>query len=320
MSTKILIRENGRETGSWELEQFRKSSVLLGRSSSCDIKLHSDFVSGRHAVFRKKGDGWIIEDESSTNGIFYKDTKITSKEIYQGLKLVIRGQKGDEKYVAELLFKVTENHQTEPKKPEQVEVINQKSIEEIEQLTVAEENHIASMSSSKLDNFLRGEGFRKEDVILTSKRLVYIYEKGLLNSEVGRSIVDVREVTGTKVVKSNRWWLLIFGGLFLLLGIIFSLAKGKSIDHSDMNILNFMFDMEAYSALNIIGRHMICWAIIFAIVYFFTYGRHLRVEYPGGVVNLTLKKYSYQEILDLQDAIFEAKRQGLLGNYKVKFK
>ena len=53
--------------------------LKIGSSSSCDIVLHSEFVSGHHAEMILLDSGEIIlEDKNSTNGTFVGNKKINS--------------------------------------------------------------------------------------------------------------------------------------------------------------------------------------------------------------------------------------------------
>lgn len=46
---------------------LESEDVLIGRSPQCAVQLPSDRVSRIHAIIRRKGDGWEVEDRS-TNG------------------------------------------------------------------------------------------------------------------------------------------------------------------------------------------------------------------------------------------------------------
>lgn len=49
---------------------LRGDQVLLGRGADCNLQLHDPACSRHHAVIRRQGAGWVIEDLASTNGIW----------------------------------------------------------------------------------------------------------------------------------------------------------------------------------------------------------------------------------------------------------
>jgi pSer/pThr/pTyr-binding forkhead associated (FHA) protein len=52
--------------GEWEL---RDAVTVLGRSRRCDVVLTDPNVSRQHAEIRRQGDGYLIRDLDSTNGV-----------------------------------------------------------------------------------------------------------------------------------------------------------------------------------------------------------------------------------------------------------
>lgn len=50
--------------------------ATIGRSRECDIVLADANVSRRHAEVRPRGDGWIVADLGSTNGVMVNGTRI----------------------------------------------------------------------------------------------------------------------------------------------------------------------------------------------------------------------------------------------------
>ncbi len=54
----------------------RSAEVLVGRASSPDVCIVSQFVSRRHALLKKRGDGWVFQDLDSTSGSYFQGTRI----------------------------------------------------------------------------------------------------------------------------------------------------------------------------------------------------------------------------------------------------
>lgn len=59
-----------------------KDQVIVGRSSSCDISIDSDYISRNHLEIKKDGSKLFIKDISTSNWISY-DSKKLSKESYE---------------------------------------------------------------------------------------------------------------------------------------------------------------------------------------------------------------------------------------------
>ncbi|HHW57241.1 MAG TPA: FHA domain-containing protein [Clostridia bacterium] len=50
--------------------------TTIGRSDECDIVIESPYVSAKHAIIRKKGRKFYIQDLNSTNGTFVNGKRI----------------------------------------------------------------------------------------------------------------------------------------------------------------------------------------------------------------------------------------------------
>ena len=59
--------------------KLESSDVVIGRSSECTVQLPDERVSRRHAVIKKSGDGYTIED-SSTHGTRVNDHMVRVPE------------------------------------------------------------------------------------------------------------------------------------------------------------------------------------------------------------------------------------------------
>jgi len=61
--------------------------VVVGRSSSCDVRLPDQSISRRHAQLRRQDDGWRVVDLLSTNGTFLNGRQISSAVAFPGDQL-----------------------------------------------------------------------------------------------------------------------------------------------------------------------------------------------------------------------------------------
>jgi len=54
----------------------RGNEVQIGRASSSDVCIVSQFVSRRHALLTRQGNGWVFRDLDSTSGSYFQGTRI----------------------------------------------------------------------------------------------------------------------------------------------------------------------------------------------------------------------------------------------------
>ncbi|MBE3578590.1 MAG: FHA domain-containing protein [Caldanaerobacter subterraneus] len=69
-------------TGERTFSLFEITSI--GRSDECDIVIESPYVSAKHALIRKKGKRFYIEDLNSTNGTFVNGKRVKVARIKNG--------------------------------------------------------------------------------------------------------------------------------------------------------------------------------------------------------------------------------------------
>ena len=141
------------------------------------------------------------------------------------------------------------------------------------------------MSCAKLRN--SGEGLKNEQAVLTDKRLYYNHREGLINRISTREIVDAADITGTKITDNKPYSILIVAILILIGSII----GASSAD--DGSIL----------ASGIIV------AIIFLITFLVLIKKWLVIEYAGGRIRLSVKKYGMNNIIAFQKAIYRVKTE-----------
>jgi FHA domain-containing protein len=74
--------------------------AVLGRSRECDVVLDDSGVSRRHAQLSPRGEGWVLEDLQSTNGV-----RVNGREL-EGLRRLAPGDR-IELGSTEMLFEVS---------------------------------------------------------------------------------------------------------------------------------------------------------------------------------------------------------------------
>ena len=138
-----------------------------------------------------------------------------------------------------------------------------------------------------VDNILSGEGFKTEGAVLTNKRLYYSHKKGIINVYTQDEKVDVKDITGSKVTNFNPLGILILSILALTVGGIFSILL-EAPELMAASILPFLF-------------------LFLFLIYLFARKSHLRIEYAGGSIYFSVKKYKKENIRLFQKCIYIVK-------------
>lgn len=73
----FLYVERGPGTG--QLVPVKQGALVLGRSSSADLRLQHPSISRRHAQLLRRADRFFLKDLSSQNGTFLNRTRVTSE-------------------------------------------------------------------------------------------------------------------------------------------------------------------------------------------------------------------------------------------------
>ena len=144
----------------------------------------------------------------------------------------------------------------------------------------ASEGGSFSLKNGRVMNVISGEGFVKEDAIITDKRIYYSAKSGLINVNSLEEIVNIKDVTGTKIADYKPYSLLILAGIALIGGLI---AK-----HALYGFLS---------------------ALIFVIVFFIAKKSWLRIDYAGGSIRFSVKKYGLDNVRAFQRQIYTIKDQ-----------
>jgi len=83
----LVVRSGGGRAG--EHFVLEKEETTVGRSPDCDVFLDDVTVSRRHAVVKRRDDGFFIEDRGSLNGTFLNRRRIESGRLEDGDELQI---------------------------------------------------------------------------------------------------------------------------------------------------------------------------------------------------------------------------------------
>jgi hypothetical protein len=84
----FLYAEHGPGTG--QLIPVSEGALILGRSSSCDLRLPHASISRRHARLTRRGERLFLEDLGSQNGTFLDDERLSGpRELLVGQRIHI---------------------------------------------------------------------------------------------------------------------------------------------------------------------------------------------------------------------------------------
>lgn len=147
---------------------------------------------------------------------------------------------------------------------------------------------VADLKNGYINNVLSGEGLMEENAIVTNRRLYYNKKSGILTRVEERDKIDVRDVTGIKVARARSYGSTVFGALVFLGSLITFLAMGR----------------KGSAFLLIYGAVFLIFAIIIDLIVSKNY---LLIEYAGGHIRFSVKKYSMENIAMFQEAVFRVK-------------
>ena len=73
------------------LSRCARTTLLIGRSPSCDIVFGDSSVSRHHASFHRRGANWYVIDLDSTNGTYVEDVRVQRAEVNVGCRVRLGG-------------------------------------------------------------------------------------------------------------------------------------------------------------------------------------------------------------------------------------
>lgn len=74
----LILYSAGKEEGAWRQYNVELPRITIGRSSENDIVLNHPSVSRVHAILEKVGDGYVLSDNHSMNGVLVDGTPIVA--------------------------------------------------------------------------------------------------------------------------------------------------------------------------------------------------------------------------------------------------
>jgi pSer/pThr/pTyr-binding forkhead associated (FHA) protein len=88
---RLRARLRRRGLGLPEAHDLLRATLLIGRSSACQLVLADDTVSRRHAELRAEGGRWLLRDLGSSNGTYLNGRRVIEAEVRPGDLLHLGG-------------------------------------------------------------------------------------------------------------------------------------------------------------------------------------------------------------------------------------
>lgn len=105
--TRLLISNDTGPSLSFDLNNFGKTQILIGRSKTCDIVLNKPTISNRHGIIEVLNGDFFYSDIGSMNGSLIDGQKLdvgTSVSLCNDLTIVLGGAQGVELNFSTLSF------------------------------------------------------------------------------------------------------------------------------------------------------------------------------------------------------------------------
>ena len=150
------------------------------------------------------------------------------------------------------------------------------------------ERVVATLDNSYVKNMVTGQGVKKDQVVLSDKRLYYNHKKGIIDTSASRECVNVDDITGTKIANTSRVGFLISAVVIFIIGLIIRSAVPKSMN-------------------GVVLALAIMIPLAYIIIFFITKNKYLFVEYAGGKIALKVKLYGMDNVIAFQKAIYKTK-------------
>ena len=157
------------------------------------------------------------------------------------------------------------------------------------------EQIVASLSNSTLDNILHGVGIKTEYAVLSNKRFYYQGKRGLLNITTEKSVINLEDITGTGIAAFNPWGTLIVGAVIAMWMLIMSLGLGRMAGGEGMGGFGIfaMLIVAAFTAYSFYRKKT----------------SFLVISYAGGSIKYDVKKFNENSVKDFQSKIYMLKER-----------
>jgi hypothetical protein len=80
MTGDLLIEVGGGKRTAFTIAVARKG-IIIGRSSTCEFVVDDPTVSSKHCLIRWEGNGWIVRDLRSRNGVIVNGTRVPEQAL-----------------------------------------------------------------------------------------------------------------------------------------------------------------------------------------------------------------------------------------------
>ncbi|MBR5347981.1 MAG: zinc-ribbon domain-containing protein [Lachnospiraceae bacterium] len=143
------------------------------------------------------------------------------------------------------------------------------------------ERAVCSLKNGYGLNWISGEGWKSEDSVITDKRLYYYGDQGIISKVKTEEIVDLEDITGVSITYMRPW-------IFIIMAILLTGAGFVCIN-------------------TMVGIIFLLSAVLFVLLFAILSKSFLRIDYAGGSIRFSVKKYGLNNVRVFQHCIFEQK-------------
>lgn len=143
------------------------------------------------------------------------------------------------------------------------------------------ERAICSLKNGYGLNLIAGEGWKSEDSVITDKRLYYYGNEGIISKVKQEEIVNLEDITGISITYFRPWICVILG--------VLTLIPAVAVQETMLTLVIGLFAVILFLAFAILSKSF------------------LRIDYAGGSIRFSVKKYGLDNVRVFQRSIFAQK-------------